>query len=55
MFIFAALIACFITISGSFADLHPKNTILSGPGISNRFSLPVQYFYIQPVDENGKK
>lgn len=35
--------------------LDPKRFIVSGPGITNKFSLSVQYFYIQPVDRNGIK
>lgn len=41
--------------AGTHDQLDPRKFIISGPGVTNKFSLPVQYFYIQPVDANGHK
>lgn len=53
------VISIFFTISTAAAADHqpavPKTFIISGPGVTNKYSLPVQYFYIQPVDETGEK
>lgn len=53
------VISILFTISTAAAADHkpaiPKTFIISGPGVTNKYSLPVQYFYIQPVDETGEK
>lgn len=51
----SVIITITIIITLCDAVLDPRQTILSGPGLKNDFSLPVQYFYIQPVDDDGRK
>lgn len=48
-------ISALSTASDPYEQLDPKRFIVHGPGVTNKYSLPVQYFFIQPVDGEGEK
>ena len=39
----------------SAAHVNAKTSLVFGPGLRTGFNVPVRYFYIQAVDDNGKK
>lgn len=36
-------------------EVNPKNSLIYGPGLDKRITLPVRYFNIQSVDVNKQK
>lgn len=45
-------------VSSAFVDdveVNPKNSLIYGPGLDKRITLPVRYFNIQSVDVNKQK
>ena len=39
----------------SAKQVSPENSLVYGPGLKTLFVMPVRYFFIQAVDENGNK
>jgi hypothetical protein len=37
------------------ANIDPRKTLIWGPGLNEKFSLPIRYFYIQPVNKDNEK
>ncbi len=51
-------VLCFhllLIVHWSSAAISPENTIVYGPGLKTDFFVPVRYFFIQAVGENGQK
>ena len=45
----------FILFKFCEANIDTRKTLIWGPGLSAKFSSPIRYFYIQPVDKDNKK